>query len=145
MSEKAKWVESLWGFTNLNFKLNLKVSAFYLEKQKSFIPKKKYFLGRTAKVHPKDGVSRLNFPEGFAFTIQLSWIYCPYSQVTFSWIVKKRGGMSTTQWCVLSFIVWLITMESYKILLTGKPLFSLQGWVCSVVQNLRNKNKMIRW
>ena len=50
----------------MNFKLNLKVSAFYLEKQKSFIPKKKYFLGRTAKVHPKDGVSRLNFPDGFA-------------------------------------------------------------------------------
>ena len=49
---------------NLNFKLNLKVSAFYLEKQKSFIPKKKIF-GRTAKIHPKDGVSRLNFSEGF--------------------------------------------------------------------------------
>ena len=43
MSEKAKWVESLWGFTNLNFKLNLKVSAFYLEKQKSFISKKMFF------------------------------------------------------------------------------------------------------
>ena len=42
----------------------LKVSAFYLEKQKSFIPKK-YFFGRTAKIHPKDGVCRLNFPEGF--------------------------------------------------------------------------------
>ena len=50
---------------NLNFKLNLKVSAFYLEKQKSFIPKKNIFFGRTAKIHPKDGVSRLNFPEGF--------------------------------------------------------------------------------
>ena len=23
------------------------------------------FLGRTAKIDPKDGVSRLNFPEGF--------------------------------------------------------------------------------
>ena len=40
---QTKWVESLWGFTNLNFKLNLKVSAFYLEKQKSFIPKKNIF------------------------------------------------------------------------------------------------------
>ena len=30
----------MWGFTKFNFKLNLKVSAFYLEKQKSFIPKK---------------------------------------------------------------------------------------------------------
>ena len=54
----------LWGFMKFNFKLNLKGSAFYLEKQKSFIPKKIFF-GRTAKMHPKDGVSRLNFPEGF--------------------------------------------------------------------------------
>ena len=43
MSEKAKCVESLWGFTNFNFKLNLKVSALYLEKQKSFIPQKIFF------------------------------------------------------------------------------------------------------
>ena len=34
----------MWGFTKFNFKLNLKVSAFYLEKQKSFIPKKNIFL-----------------------------------------------------------------------------------------------------
>ena len=27
---------------------------------------KKYFLSPTAKLDPKDGVSRLNFPEGFA-------------------------------------------------------------------------------
>ena len=40
MSEWTKWV--LWGFTNFNFELNLKVSAFYLEKQKSFIPKKNF-------------------------------------------------------------------------------------------------------
>ena len=39
----------------------LKVSAFYLEKQKSFIPKKKNLFGRTAKVDPKDGVSCPNF------------------------------------------------------------------------------------
>ena len=68
MSEKAKWVEILWGFTNFDFKLNQKVSAFYLQKQKSFIPKKK-ILSRTAKIRPKDGVSRLNFPEGFGENI----------------------------------------------------------------------------
>jgi hypothetical protein len=39
----------------------LKVSAFYLEKQKRFIPNKIYFLSRTAKLDPKDGVSRPNF------------------------------------------------------------------------------------
>ena len=33
-------VEILQGFTKFNFKLKLKVSAVYLEKQKSFIPKK---------------------------------------------------------------------------------------------------------
>ena len=40
----SDWVEILWGFTKFNFKLNLKVSAFYLEKQKSFIPEKNIFL-----------------------------------------------------------------------------------------------------
>ena len=41
----SDWVEILQGFTKFNFKLNLRVSAFYLENKKSFIPKKK-FLGR---------------------------------------------------------------------------------------------------
>ena len=36
-------VEILWGFTKFYFKQMLKVSAFYLEKQKSFIPKKNIF------------------------------------------------------------------------------------------------------
>ena len=40
----SDWVEILQGFTKFNFKRNLKVSAFYLEKQKSFIPKKNIFL-----------------------------------------------------------------------------------------------------
>ena len=39
----SDWVEILWGFTKFFFKLILKVSAFYLEKQKSFIPKKNIF------------------------------------------------------------------------------------------------------
>ena len=62
---------------NLNFKLNLKVSAFYLEKEKKNIPKK-FFFGRTTKIHPKDGVSRLNFPEGFAFALRkVQRLWCP--------------------------------------------------------------------
>jgi hypothetical protein len=47
----------------------LKVSAFYLEKQKSFIPKKNVFLAvvsKHAKIIPKDGASRPNLREGFA-------------------------------------------------------------------------------
>ena len=43
-----------------NFKQILKVSAFYLEKQKVLFLKK-YFLSRTAKIDPKDGVSCPNF------------------------------------------------------------------------------------
>ena len=43
MSECAEWVEILWGFTKFYFKGMLKVPAFYLEKQKSFIPKKIFF------------------------------------------------------------------------------------------------------
>ena len=67
-----------------NFKLNLKVSAFYLEKQKSFITKKKFFFGRTAKVHPKDGVSRLNFLEGFEFNERQN-----FQEKTWRWFFSK--------------------------------------------------------
>ena len=42
LCEWAKWVEILRGFTKFNFKVHLKCSAFYLEKQKSFIPKKDF-------------------------------------------------------------------------------------------------------
>ena len=59
----AEWVEILGGFTKCNFKQILKISAFYLEQQKSFIPKKK-ILSRTAKVDPKDGDS-----DGFAWGV----------------------------------------------------------------------------
>ena len=48
---------------NFNFKLNLRVSAFYLEKQKSFIPKKKFRPLSISK--QKSFVYWLNFPEGF--------------------------------------------------------------------------------
>ena len=59
-------------FHEILFKQILKVSAFYLEKQKSSIPKKKFFLAvfsKHARVIPKDGASHLNFPEGFDRTI----------------------------------------------------------------------------
>ena len=61
-------VDTLWGFTKFFFKPILKVSAFYFEKQKSFIPKKYFFwavVSKQAKIIPKEGASRLNFPEGF--------------------------------------------------------------------------------
>ena len=65
----SDWVEILWGFMKFNFKQMLEVSAFYLEKQKSFIPKKKN-LSRTAKIDPKDSLSRLYFPEDFGQTFR---------------------------------------------------------------------------
>jgi hypothetical protein len=40
-------------------------------KNKKVLFLKKKFFGRTAKIHPKDGVSRLNFPEGFANDIKI--------------------------------------------------------------------------
>ena len=60
----SDWVEILRGFTKFNFKLNLKVSAFYLEKQKSFIPKKNVFWSLSISKQ-KSFVYWLNFPEGF--------------------------------------------------------------------------------
>ncbi len=64
MPEWAEWVEILPGFTKLFFKLNLKVSAFYLEKQKSFIPKNNILyavLSKYATISTKDGTSCPNF------------------------------------------------------------------------------------
>ena len=43
LSEWAEWVEILWGFMKFFFKQMLKVSVFYLEKQKKYIPKKIFF------------------------------------------------------------------------------------------------------
>ena len=45
------------------FKLILKVSAFYLQKQKSFIPKKKYFLRRFQYQNKKALFTGAIFPE----------------------------------------------------------------------------------
>ena len=60
----SDWVEILQGFTKFNFKLNLKVSAFYLEKQKSFIPKKIFFKPLSISKQ-KSFVYWLNFPGRF--------------------------------------------------------------------------------
>ena len=60
----SDWVEILWGFTKLFFKQMLKISAFYLEKQKSFIPPKKFDLGREFQ---QMAFAVLIFSEGFAW------------------------------------------------------------------------------
>ena len=58
----------------INFKLNLKVSAFYLEKQKSFILKKNFKPMSISK--QKSFVYCLNFPEGFANSDQINELAC---------------------------------------------------------------------
>ena len=51
-------------FHEIQFQTEPKNFSFLSWKTKKNIPKKK-ILSRTAKIDPKDGVSRLNFPEGF--------------------------------------------------------------------------------
>jgi hypothetical protein len=53
----------------------LKFSAFYLEKQKSFIPKKKYFLSRCQYQTKKALFTDPIFSEGFDKKFQKSGFY----------------------------------------------------------------------
>ena len=66
---------SEWSDEVSRFKQMLKVSAFYLEKQKSFIPKKKYkflaIVSKHAKIIPKDGASHPNFQWRFWLALPL--------------------------------------------------------------------------
>ena len=67
----SEWAETLSGFTKFIFKQMLKVSSFYLQKQKSFIPKINIVLAvvsKHAKIIPKDGASRPNFQWRFWFS-----------------------------------------------------------------------------
>ena len=68
------WVEILWGFTKFYFKQMLKVSAFYLKKQNSFIPKK-YFIGRCQYENEKALFNDPIFSEGFDPDLRLSSIF----------------------------------------------------------------------
>ena len=60
----SDWVEILWGFMKSFFKQMLKVSAFYLEKQKGFIPKKIFFKPLSMSKQ-KSFVTYPIFSEGF--------------------------------------------------------------------------------
>ena len=124
MSELAKWVKILWGFTKSNSKQVLKVSAFYLEKQKSFIPKKNFF-GRTAKVDPKDGVSCPNFQWRFwdflqEFRQKKSWININISShIQFLIFQVDSGTMTklTSSWylCVLLLLKGGVVCMAFQI------------------------------
>ena len=62
----SDWDEILWGFTKFFFKQMLEISAFYLVKQKSFIPKK-YDLGRSQYQNKKALFTDPIFSDGFDF------------------------------------------------------------------------------
>ena len=57
----SDWVKTLWGLMKFFFKRILKVSAFYLEKQKSFIPKKMFFKPLSISKQKKSFVYWFNF------------------------------------------------------------------------------------
>ena len=69
-------MEILRGFTKLFLKKILKVSAFYLEKQKSFIPKKKD-LSCCQYQNKKALFTGSIFRVGFGFNFQLVFEYLP--------------------------------------------------------------------
>ena len=81
----------------------------------------------------------------------LSWIYCPYSQVTFSWIVKKtrrHGPLHNDASCpfLSGWLQWSPTRYSdthYNI--SNESRVHIFTSCLYLVQNLRNKNIMIPW
>ena len=86
MSELAECVETLWGFTKFIFKQILKVSAFYLEKQKSFIPKKNIFFAvfsKHAKIIPKDGAKAKKIWEAIILHCSTSIFYSTHGAVEY--------------------------------------------------------------
>ena len=59
-------------------------------------PKKKYFLSRTAKIHPKDGISRLNFPEGFdSYLIRSALVQLGSGLALFDLLGCLRGDVNS--------------------------------------------------
>ena len=91
MSEQAEWVEIMW--ISRNFILVLKVSTFYLEKQKSFIKKKMFldccqYQNKTALF--TDPILR----EGFGFDfLDLSWFDFDFILQTVTHALKESVEM----------------------------------------------------
>ena len=87
----SDWVEILWGFTISFFKEVLKVSVFYLDKQKSFIPEKNIFLSRCQYQNKKSLFTGSIFREGFAsFLFWISFYLLPSS---FFWCLLRNLWM----------------------------------------------------
>ena len=99
MSEWSEWVEILWDFTKFYFKQMLKISAVYLEKQKSFIPKKNVcpaIVSKYAKIDSKDCTSCPNFQWRFWLEYLLFCVWWNYNRIqqkkprsqVYSWICR---------------------------------------------------------
>ena len=84
----------MWGFTKFYFQPFLNISAFYLEKQKSFIPKKK-ILKPLSISKQKSFVYCLNFLEGFGLSISSSKIVLPKRYI----IYKVHSGFHINCCC----------------------------------------------
>ena len=107
----SDWVEILQGFMKFNFKLNLKVSAFYLEKQKSFIPRKKIKPSSISK--QKSFLYRLNFPKGFGSY----YVFLKSTRVKCPWLKfpsLQRGHFNS--WLKI-FMIEIYGVETWKVIL----------------------------
>ena len=107
----SDWVEILQGFMKFNIKLNLKVSAFYLQKQKSFIPKKKKLSCCQYLNKKKSFLYRLNFPERFCLNGLLEKNLCTISkclsmcqELDFSLLLRKKSSKKAMEICDVSFL-----------------------------------------
>ena len=71
---------------------------------------KKYFLGRTTKIHPKDGVSRLNFPEDFGI-----FIFYQINQSEPKWTFNKINTtfLLLSSWCNVCSMQTYLLQSSY--------------------------------
>ena len=87
-------VEILWGFTKFFFKQLLKVSAFYLEKQKSRIPKK-YDLGRRLKIGQESS-------NRWRLLSQCSVKVLVFSSLEWTWLEKNQQKIPSTMLGLLS-------------------------------------------
>ena len=56
-------------FHEIQFETDAESFSFLSRKTKKVLFLKKKKLSRTVKIHPKDGISRLNFPKGFALFV----------------------------------------------------------------------------
>ena len=106
MSELAECVKTLWGFTKFIFKQILKVSAFYLEKQKKKNIPKKIFFRPLSLSKQKSFVYWPNFQWRFWKWALWKLSYCELRQVP-----PLRQG----PWLQVSYFSTLVSWHSFRL------------------------------